>query len=369
MIFFEIHIEFVDFFLLFDGWLTGENSLFFFVSEGSPECHNRVSFIFVDESLLMHDDVGDFFEIDTQEMDKFLRFHIFGDTGKSGDIREETRDGLSFSSELHFFIVFEDTYDEIFCEVLRESATEKALSFFFPDILVPGDENSHEEDDHHEFDRVGEEFMKCGKIEDLSEEEDDEPDERRNELVDAIFREEREKCQEKRESDDDEHFCIFFYLDDVRAIEDRIDHIGMDVDTVLDSERSVKFIVQSRRGWPNEDEFIFYHIWFVGSIVGIHKRNLPETRGFRYIVDVHIARFLRCKRDEFISEDITFESIYVGDILGINEGFLPIDDVEVFPNDTERKSFPGCFSLSIHRDDTVYCGIVFIDFGMEVPNG
>lgn len=169
VIFFELDIEFSDFVLLFDGGTAGEDGLFFFVSEGSPECHNRISFILIDESFFFHDDIRNFFEVDTQEVDEFFRLHIFGDTGKSGDIGEEARDGLSLSSELHFFVVFEDTHDEVFCEVLGEGAPEEAFSFFFPDVLVPRDENSDEEDDHHELDRMGEEFVEGDKIEDLSE--------------------------------------------------------------------------------------------------------------------------------------------------------------------------------------------------------
>lgn len=169
MILLELDIEFSDFVLLFDGGTAGEDGLFFFVSEGSPERHNRISFVFVDESFFFHDDIGDFFEVDTQEVDELLRFHVFGDTRKSGDIGEETRDRLSLSSEFHLLIIFENTHDEVFCEVLGEGAPEETFSFFFPDVLVPRDENSDEEDDHHELDRMGEEFVEGDKIEDLSE--------------------------------------------------------------------------------------------------------------------------------------------------------------------------------------------------------
>gem|GEM_PF-4555995 len=164
-----MNIELPDFRLLFDGGTTGEDSLFFLMSKSSPECHNGISFILINESFFFHNDIGDFFEIDTQEVDEFFWFHILGDTGESSDIGEETRNGFSFPSELHFFIVFEDTDDEIFCEVLGEGAAEETFSFFFPDVLVSGDENSNKKDDDEEFDWVGKEFMECYEIEDFSE--------------------------------------------------------------------------------------------------------------------------------------------------------------------------------------------------------
>lgn len=187
-------------------------------------------------------------------------------------------------------------------------------------------------------------------------------------MVDTIFCEEREEGEEKCESDDDEYFGIFLYLDNVGAIEDRIDHIGVDVDTVLDSERRIEFIIESRRGRSNEDELVLHHVPLVGPIIRIHKRNLLESGGLGYIVDIDVTGFFRCKRDEFVPEDVTFESVFVGDILGIDEGFLSVDDIEIFPDDTEGKSLPRCLSLSIHWDDAVYRRIILIDFGMEIPN-
>lgn len=364
----ELDIEFSNFILLFDGGTASEDGLFFFVSEGSPERHNCVSFVFVNESFLWHDDIGNFFEIDAQEVDELFRFHIFGDTCEPGDIWEETRDSLSFPSEFYFFVIFEDIDNEILCEVLWESAAKQTLPFFFPNVLVSGNKNSDEKDDYQKLNRMGEKFMKCDEIEYLSEKKDNESNKGRDKLINTILREEREKCEEKCENNDEENFRSFLHLDDICTVEDRVDHIGMNIDTVLDTKGGIEFIVQGGRGRSDENDLVFYYVRFVGPVVGIHKRNLLEPRGFRYVINIHITCFIGGKRDEFISENITLEPIYICDIFGIDERLFSIDDIEVFSNNTERKSLPWFTSLYIHWDDTVYNGIILVEFGMKISD-
>lgn len=115
MIFLEFSIEFLNLVLLFERCSACENSLFFLVSsKRSPERHNRITLIFIDEPLILHNDVGDFLEIDGEESHEFFWFHILRNTRKSGDIGEETRDSHTFSIEFYFLELIEDIDHELF---------------------------------------------------------------------------------------------------------------------------------------------------------------------------------------------------------------------------------------------------------------
>lgn len=111
----ELLIEFLDLFLLSERCTASEDGLFFFISsEGSPECHDRISLILIDESFVVHDDIGYFFQVDGEEVHEFFWFHIFRDARESGDIGKEARDIHAFSVEFHFLELVEDIDYEFF---------------------------------------------------------------------------------------------------------------------------------------------------------------------------------------------------------------------------------------------------------------
>ena len=86
----------------------------------------------------MHDDIGDFFEVDTEEVYEFLWFHIFRYTRKSCDIRKEACDSFSCSSKFYFLVIIKNIEHQIFCEILWKGVFEKAFSFLFIDVFVEG---------------------------------------------------------------------------------------------------------------------------------------------------------------------------------------------------------------------------------------
>ncbi len=113
MIFLKLLIEFLYLLLLCKSGTTGEYGLFLLISsECSPECHDRISFVLIDESLIVHDDVRNLLEIDTQKMHELFWLHILGYTSESGYVREEARDVHPLSIEFHFLKFVEDIYYE-----------------------------------------------------------------------------------------------------------------------------------------------------------------------------------------------------------------------------------------------------------------
>lgn len=78
-------------------------------------------------------------------------------------------------------------------------------------------------------------------------------------------REERQKEGQEYENDNLFHPP---YLDDERSIHDRIDHVRMDVDTILYPERSVEAVEECGCGRSDEDDLIVHELRIVG--IGIY---------------------------------------------------------------------------------------------------
>lgn len=154
MVFLELLVELLYLLLLCESCTAGEYGLLFFItSEGSPESHDCISLVLIDESFIMHDDIGNFFEIDTQKMHEFLWLHILGYTGESGDIREETGDVHPLSIELHFLEFVENIYYELLREILGKGSLQGTFSFFFTEVLVESRTYRDTEDYNEELGR------------------------------------------------------------------------------------------------------------------------------------------------------------------------------------------------------------------------
>lgn len=165
----ESVVELADLLLLGECSATGEDSLLRLGSECSPYRHDRISLVFVDESVLVHDDIRDLLEVNTQEPDKLFWFHILREGGEPSDIGEESGDLATYPSEAHLFVVVEDIEDEVLCEVLREGVSQEAFPLLLVDIFVPRDADRDQEYDHEELHGISEELMKESEIEVLSE--------------------------------------------------------------------------------------------------------------------------------------------------------------------------------------------------------
>ncbi|EKD30117.1 MAG: hypothetical protein ACD_78C00151G0002 [uncultured bacterium (gcode 4)] len=147
--------------MLYKSCPAGENGLFFLVSSKcSPECHNRISFIFIDESFIVHNDIGHLFKVYAQEMYQFFRLHIFRYTCESGDIGEEARDVHPFPVEFYFLEFIEDIYNEFFREVLRKSSFQGTFSRLLIYVFVSGNKDGCQHNDEHQLYREGKESLK-----------------------------------------------------------------------------------------------------------------------------------------------------------------------------------------------------------------
>lgn len=244
VVFQELRIELLYFPLLCQGGSACEDGLVFLAAaKCSPECHNRISLVFVDKALFVHDDIGNFLEIDTQEVYQFLRFHIFRYTRESGDIGEETGNIHSLPIQFHFLEVIEDIDHEFFGQILGKGSFQGSFSGFLVDVFVSRHEDGRQHDDEHKLHGECEQSLEQVKIPYLGTEEHNESHKQEDYLKNAIFGVEREQDEQERECHQYDNLLPFLDFHDVFLIEHGIDHIRMDEYPVLDPAGSVEFIV------------------------------------------------------------------------------------------------------------------------------
>lgn len=119
----EFPIDFADLFLLFQGRFACQPGLVGLFAESSPNGHDGVAFVLVDEPFPVHDDVGNFLEVYRKESDEFLRFHVFRKGRESGDVREKKRDFPAGSAKPDLVVVTEYRSNEIFGQILRKGVS------------------------------------------------------------------------------------------------------------------------------------------------------------------------------------------------------------------------------------------------------
>lgn len=109
---------------------------------------------------MVHDDIGDLLEIDTQEMYQFFRLHIFRYARETCDIGEEARDVHPFPVELYFLELIEDIHYEFFREVLGKGSLQGTFSRFLIYVFVSGNKDGRQHNDEHQLHRESKESLK-----------------------------------------------------------------------------------------------------------------------------------------------------------------------------------------------------------------